>query len=130
MSGAWKDECGVVGVFGHEDAANLSYLGLHALQHRGQEAFGIVSSENTPFNAFKNFGLVSDGIDREKLATLKGNKSIGHVRYSTFGGKNRAENIQPFVFKTHDGSFALCHNGNLTNADQLKEKLEMEGAIF
>jgi amidophosphoribosyltransferase len=130
MKNSWREECGVVGVFGHPDAANLSYLGLHALQHRGQEAFGIVSVEGSTFNTYKNFGLVSDGITRDRLDALKGDKSIGHNRYSTFGGKQKTENIQPFVFKTHDGPFALCHNGNLTNADQIKQRLELEGAIF
>jgi amidophosphoribosyltransferase len=126
-----REECGVVGIFGDPDAANLAYLGLHALQHRGQEAFGIVSnSGKSGLSSFRNFGLVSDGIDRDKLASLQGSSSIGHVRYSTFGGKNKTENIQPFVFKTHDGSFALCHNGNLTNADEIKSRLEREGSIF
>jgi len=126
-----REECGVVGIFNHPESANLAYLGLHALQHRGQEAFGIVSCDDqSGFHTHKTFGLVSDGIDKSKLELLKGSSSIGHNRYSTHGSKYRIENIQPFVFNTHTGPLAICHNGNLTNADTLKVELERQGAIF
>ena len=125
-----KEECGVVGVIGDPEAANLIYLSLYALQHRGQEASGIVTrAENSQFHSHKGFGLVGDTFPREKLDKLVGSAGIGHNRYSTHGGK-MVQNIQPFYFNTPVGSLAIAHNGNLTNAGSIRKQLEMEGSIF
>ena len=124
------EECGVFGVFGVPDAASLSYYGLHALQHRGQEGAGIVAvDEGGTFRRIKGSGLVTEVFDEAKLATLKGNTAIGHVRYSTAGGGGR-ENVQPFVFRHHTGDFALAHNGNLVNSRELVRYLEDKGSLF
>ena len=125
------EECGVVGIIGDPEAANLIYLGLYALQHRGQEAAGIVTvNASGQFSAHKTFGLVGDGFTREVLDRLEGNAGIGHNRYSTQGGKRMLQNIQPFSFKTALGGMSIAHNGNLTNADLLRQSLEAEGSIF
>jgi amidophosphoribosyltransferase len=124
-----RDECGVFGVFGHPDAANLTYLGLSALQHRGQEGAGIVSSDNGQLIGHRGVGLVADVFKEHRLRPLKGDLAIGHVRYSTFG-TSVLENVQPFMRSYSRGSVALCHNGNLTNATRLRQELEEEGAIF
>lgn len=126
-----KEECGVVGVIGDREAANLIYLGLYALQHRGQEAVGIVTIDDQgAFSGHKSFGLVGDGFDRSTLNPLKGSLGIGHNRYSTQGKSRMIQNIQPFSFKTAIGSLAIAHNGNLTNANHLREQLELDGSIF
>jgi amidophosphoribosyltransferase len=125
----WGEECGVFGVFGCKDAAKLCYLGLYALQHRGQESAGIVSYDSKHFYVVKEEGLVSDVFNSENLAYLKGKDAIGHVRYSTTGGNN-INNIQPLYSKTVQGKIAIAHNGNLTNAYSLYKQLEAEGALF
>ncbi len=121
--------CGVFGVFGHPEAANLAYLGLHALQHRGQESAGIVSSDGASLYAHRAMGLVQSAFGAKELAGLPGDRAIGHVRYSTAGGSH-LRNAQPLAVDYARGSLALAHNGNLTNHDDLREALEARGAIF
>ncbi len=123
------EECGVFGVFGVPDAAGLTYYGLHALQHRGQEGCGIVAVDNRMFKRIKGEGLVTEIFDEEKLSTLAGDMAIGHVRYSTSGGRS-IENVQPFLFRHNTGDFALAHNGNLVNSRELKRWLENRGSLF
>ncbi|HRI88271.1 MAG TPA: amidophosphoribosyltransferase, partial [Candidatus Hydrogenedentes bacterium] len=124
-----REECGVFGVFGHPDAATLTYLGLYALQHRGQEGAGIVAADEGQLIGHRGVGLVSDVFKPHRLKPLKGDIAIGHVRYSTFG-TSVLENVQPFMRSYRDGSVSLCHNGNLTNAARLRDELEQEGHIF
>ena len=124
------EECAVVGMTGAEEAARYIYLALYALQHRGQEASGIVLLDHTgKFNGHKDFGLVSDVFDKNTIAHLNGSIGIGHNRYSTQGGK-LVQNIQPFSFNTALGPLAIAHNGNLTNAHLLRSELEQAGSIF
>ena len=124
------EECGIFGVWGHSDAARLTYFGLHALQHRGQEGAGIVSNDNGHLIGHRGTGLLTQVFsDEREIERLKGDKAIGHVRYAT-AGSGGTDNIQPFIFRFHDGDMALCHNGNLTNCPSLRRKLENEGAIF
>ncbi len=125
----FRDECGVFGVFGAQEAANITYLGLHALQHRGQESAGIVTNDGETMHAHRAMGLVQDCFTAEGLAKLPGRVAIGHVRYSTAGGSH-LRNAQPFAVEYSKGSLAVCHNGNLTNADELREELEGRGSIF
>ena len=126
----FREECGVFGVFNHPDAANLTYLGLYALQHRGQESAGMVTSDGLRLYAERGMGYVSDIFNNQEiLKRLPGPHAIGHVRYSTAGSVSLRE-AQPFVIKCHRGQIALCHNGNLPDAEQLRSKLENEGAIF
>ncbi len=129
MSEHPHDECGVVGVYGNSEAAKLAYLGLQALQHRGQESAGIVSSDGATQYIYKNRGLVSDVFSETNLAQLTGHMAIGHVRYSTTGS-NRVVNAQPIRIDYKCGSLALAHNGNITNAAKLRRELEERGAIF
>jgi amidophosphoribosyltransferase len=126
----FREECGVFGIFGHKDAAALSVLGLHALQHRGQEAAGIVSYDGNEFYAERHAGLVGDNFTgREVIDRLVGDRAIGHNRYSTHG--NSAEhNIQPLFAEFAGGGFAVAHNGNLTNALTLQKFLQRRGSIF
>ncbi len=127
---SWKDECGVFGVFQAPEAAQLCYLGLYALQHRGQESAGIVSFDREgQFYVVKETGLVSEIFNDNNLKYLAGESAIGHVRYSTSGGSTKF-NIQPLYSKTSKGKIALAHNGNLTNAYYLYHQLKNEGAIF
>lgn len=123
------EECGVFGVIGHKDAASICYYGLHSLQHRGQEAAGILVENNKKFNIHKGEGLVTEVFDANRISSLKGDAAIGHVRYSTAGGGGIA-NVQPFLFKTMNGCMGICHNGNLVNANVLKKELEEKGSIF
>src|ERR1051326_2465954 len=125
------EECGVFGVYGHADAGALTVLGLHALQHRGQEAAGIGTSDNGQFILERHLGLVGDVFGRNSPAAknLKGQFAVGHVRYSTSGG-SVARNIQPIFADLAGGGLAVAHNGNLTNAHALREELVAEGAIF
>jgi amidophosphoribosyltransferase len=125
------EECGVFGIFGHPDAGALTVLGLHALQHRGQEAAGIVTYHDGHFIAERHPGLVGDVFGRKSdhAANLRGDFAVGHVRYSTTGGSN-ARNIQPIFADLSGGGIAVAHNGNLTNAHTLRTKLVEEGAIF
>lgn len=125
-----NEECGVFGVWGHPEAARLTYFGLHSLQHRGQEGAGIVSNDAGKLNGYRGLGLLSEVFsDEKKLTTLKGKAAIGHVRYAT-SGNDSVDNIQPFLFKFYDGQYGLAHNGNLTNAKSLRRGLEEKGAIF
>src|ERR1700704_3409281 len=125
----FRDECGVFGIFGHSEASNPTYLGLHALQHRGQESAGIVTSDGQQLFAHRQMGLVQDAFTQEQLGKLPGRIAIGHVRYSTAGGSH-LKNAQPFAVDYAKGSLAVCHNGNLTNAADLREELEQRGSIF
>jgi amidophosphoribosyltransferase len=126
---SWGEKCGVFGIYGHPEAANMSYLGLHALQHRGQESSGIVSSDRRHLYSHREMGLVVDIFDRDTLRKLTGDMAIGHNRYST-SGESEFKNAQPFVVETGFGSLAIAHNGNLVNAMEIRRELEGEGAIF
>ncbi len=125
-----NEECGIFGVWGHPDAARVTYFGLHSLQHRGQEGAGIVSNDNGKLYGYRELGLLSEVFkDDRQLTQLKGSAAIGHVRYAT-AGNGSVDNIQPFLFKFYDCSVGLAHNGNLTNACSLRTELERDGAIF
>lgn len=125
-----NEECGVFGVWGHSDAASITYFGLHSLQHRGQEGAGIVSNNQGKLLGHRDLGLLSEVFkDQRKLKALSGEAAIGHVRYAT-AGNGSVDNIQPFLFKFYDQSVGLAHNGNLTNARSLRTELEKDGAIF
>ena len=126
----FHEECGVFGIYGHEDAAAHVALGLHALQHRGQEAAGIVSFDGTHFHSHRALGLVGDNFNSaEVIAQLRGRSAIGHNRYSTTG-ETMLRNVQPLVAELNFGGFSLAHNGNLTNAMTLKRELITRGSIF
>ncbi len=121
--------CGVFGIYGHAEAANLTYLGLHSLQHRGQESAGIVTTDGAQLYTHRAMGHVIDVFSQEQLSHLLGEAAIGHVRYSTAGGSH-LKNAQPIAVEYSRGSIAIGHNGNLTNAQQLREQLEASGSIF
>ena len=124
------EECGVFGIFNHKDAATLTTLGLHSLQHRGQEAAGIVSFNGKQFHSEKHMGLIGDTFTKQSVIDrLPGHRAIGHTRYSTTGG-DELRNVQPFFAEFSGGGFAVAHNGNLTNALTLRAELQREGAIF
>ncbi len=129
MFDKFHEECGVFGIFGHPDAANLTYLGLYALQHRGQEAAGIVSSDGKRLYAQKSMGLVADIFTEDRIKNLPGHAAIGHNRYSTTG-ESTSINIQPILVNFALGGLAIAHNGNLVNAGILKDELEAYGSIF
>ena len=129
MIDKFKDECGVFGVFGHPEAAKLAYLGLYALQHRGQESGGIVASNGALLRAEHGMGYVADIFGEDVLARLVGASAIGHVRYST-AGESRLTNAQPILIDCVHGQIAVCHNGNLVNERELREWLTSQGAIF
>lgn len=124
-----KDECGVFGIYGHERAAGLTYLGLFSLQHRGEESAGIVTSDGEKLNLHKAMGLVGDVFSGGQLKNLHGNLAIGHVRYST-SGSSTLTNAQPYVVDYSRGRIAVAHNGNLVNAKMLRDELEAYGSIF
>ena len=125
-----KEECGIFGISNTKDASALTALGLHALQHRGQEGCGIVTFDGKQYFSEKRFGLVGDNFNKEKiLKKLQGDYAIGHNRYSTTG-ENTLRNIQPFFADTNAGGIGVAHNGNLTNSISLRKKLVDEGAIF
>jgi len=124
-----REECGIFGVYGHEDAAKLAYFGLYALQHRGQESAGIVASDNGQVTAHKAMGLVSEIFHEETLDRLKGDVALGHVRYSTTGS-SLVVNAQPFTVKHSGRSLAVAHNGNFINARSIRNELEEAGSIF
>ncbi|BBU41066.1 MAG: amidophosphoribosyltransferase [Bacillaceae bacterium] len=123
-----NEECGVFGIWGHKDAAQITYYGLHSLQHRGQEGAGIVVTDGEKLTGFKGEGLVTE-VFANGVDNLKGTGAIGHVRYATAGGGGY-ENVQPFLFRSEQGGLALAHNGNLVNASGLKHQLENQGSIF
>jgi amidophosphoribosyltransferase len=129
MTDKFRDECGVFGIFGHPEAARLAYLGLYALQHRGQESCGIVASNGRELRSERAMGLVSDVFDQARLDSLPGESAIGHVRYSTAGEVSIRE-AQPFLVACQHGQVAVCHNGNLPFATEERKRLEREGAIF
>src|SRR5207245_2254589 len=121
------EECGIFGIYGHPEASTLTQLGLFALQHRGQEACGIVSADGDDLLQFRSIGLVADVLNEEVLKTLTGSSAIGHTRYST-AGKNTIEEVQPFSVTCQHGKIAVCHNGNLPFAGQKRSELEHAGA--
>ena len=125
----FHDECGVFGIHGHADASSLAYLGLYALQHRGQESAGIASANEGRVKLSRAMGYVGDTFNDGLLANLPGASAIGHVRYSTFGD-SRIVNAQPILIDCAHGQIALCHNGNLVNAAELRERLVRQGSIF
>ena len=129
MFDKFRDECGVFGIFGHPEAANLTYLGLYALQHRGQESAGIAASDGVQIRHRKAMGYVNEAFDADSLARLPGSLAIGHVRYST-AGESKVSNAQPIVVDSIHGQFAIGHNGNLINAGDVRDALVREGAIF
>jgi amidophosphoribosyltransferase len=124
-----KDECGVCGIFGHPDAARLTYFGLYALQHRGQESTGIVTSDGSRISQHKAMGLVPEVFTEDILNSLKGHLAVGHVRYSTTGASHLL-NAQPFTVSHRGGTLAVAHNGNLVNTRALRDELEEQGSIF
>lgn len=125
-----KEECGVFGVFGHPEASALSFFGLHALQHRGEESAGMCTTvDGEEFYLHKGMGLVKEVFDNDMLASLKGSTAIGHVRYST-SGASRLENAQPLMFKFRLGHVAIATNGNIVNAEEIRAELEETGSIF
>ena len=123
------EECGIFGIFGHSEASTLTQLGLFALQHRGQEACGIVTAEGDDLHQHRAIGLVADVLNPEVLKKLTGSSAIGHTRYST-AGKNTIKEVQPFSVTCQHGKIAVCHNGNLPFADEKRAELEKAGAIF
>jgi amidophosphoribosyltransferase len=125
----FHDECGLFGIWNHAEAANVVYLGLYALQHRGQESAGIASTDGHHFHVEKAMGWVADVFSRDRLKRLPGHRAIGHVRYSTAGSSN-LRNAQPITGTTAHGPVAIAHNGNLVNAEVLREELEKDGAVF
>lgn len=129
MFDKFHEECAVMGVYGHPEAANLVYLGLYALQHRGQESSGIVSSDGSGLISHRQMGLVADVFKEDVIKRLEGSKAIGHNRYSTTG-QSHLKNAQPFVVEYSQGPIAISHNGNLVNAEILRKELEDSGSIF
>jgi len=124
-----REYCGVVAIFNHPEAEKLAYLGLHALQHRGQESAGIASSDGTVLRVHKEMGLVADIFTEDKLQKLRGTQAIGHTRYSTTGD-SALLNAQPIVVQSNKGMIGLAHNGNLVNAPAIRGRLEAQGSIF
>jgi amidophosphoribosyltransferase len=129
MFDKFHDECGVVGVYDHPEAANMVYLGLYALQHRGQESSGIVSSNGEVLISHRQMGLVADVFKEDVISRLEGSSAVGHNRYST-SGQSHLKNAQPFVVEYAHGPIAISHNGNLVNAELLRKELETSGSIF
>ena len=125
----FHDECGVVAIFAHPEAEKLAYLGLHALQHRGQESAGIVTSDGLNLKPHKAMGLVADIFTEDVLAKMRGTLAIGHTRYST-AGDSALLNAQPILVQSNKGAMAVAHNGNLTNAADVRQRLERQGSIF
>ena len=122
----FREECGVVAIYGHPEASNLAYLGLYALQHRGQESAGISACDGTRIHTHKSMGHVADIFTPERLAKLHGNMAIGHTRYST-AGDTVLLNAQPFAVDCIKGQIAVAHNGNIKNAAELRSDLESDG---
>src|ERR1700752_844774 len=128
-SDKFREECGVVAIYAHPEAEKLAYLGLHALQHRGQESAGIVTSDGMTLHMHKAMGLVADIFQESVLAKLRGTLAIGHTRYST-AGESALLNAQPILVQSNKGMIALAHNGNLVNAGEIRSRLEGQGSIF
>ncbi|HHY10536.1 MAG TPA: amidophosphoribosyltransferase, partial [Firmicutes bacterium] len=124
-----REECGVFGVWGHPDSAQIAYYALHSLQHRGQEGTGIVVTDGDSLKIRKGEGLVTEIFTQKDIEKLQGHGAIGHVRYSQ-DGRDGYENVQPLLFGSQTGSLAVCHNGSLINADALRFHLENQGSIF
>src|SRR5436190_12626524 len=129
MIDKFHDECGVFAIYGHPEATNLAYLGLYALQHRGQESAGIASSDGREIRCHKSMGHVADIFTPQAIASLPGEMAIGHTRYST-AGDTALLNAQPFSVACNKGRIAVAHNGNITNAGELRRELESDGSIF
>ena len=129
ISDKFRDECGVVAIYSHPEAETLAYLGLHALQHRGQESAGIVTSDGMSLHIHKAMGLVADIFTEKKLSRMRGTLAIGHTRYSTTGD-SALLNAQPIMVQSNKGMIALAHNGNLTNAGEIRARMEAQGSIF
>jgi amidophosphoribosyltransferase len=129
ISDKFHDECGVVAIFAHPEAEKLAYLGLHALQHRGQESAGIVTSDGLTSRVHKAMGLVADIFTEDVLSKIRGTLAIGHTRYST-AGDSALLNAQPILVQSNKGSIAVAHNGNLVNALEVRSRLERQGSIF
>jgi amidophosphoribosyltransferase len=129
MFDKFREECGVFGIYGHTEAAKLAYLGLYALQHRGQESAGIATADGARLRAVRSMGYVNDIFDQDTLATLPGHLAIGHTRYST-AGESKLENAQPIVIDCVHGQVAVCHNGNIVNANEIRDRLVKDGSIF
>ena len=124
-----REHCGIFGIYGHPEAARLTYFGLYALQHRGQESCGIVTGDGQRVSQYRGLGLVPEVFNKDILERLPGHLGIGHVRYSTTGSTNII-NAQPFLVQHGGQSIAIAHNGTLTNARQIRCRLEAEGSIF
>src|SRR5215212_11124640 len=124
-----REECGIFGIYGHTEAANLAYLGLYALQHRGQESVGIATSDGEGLQIHKSMGYVADAFSEATFAKLAGTSAVGHVRYST-SGESGIKNAQPILIDCAHGEIAICHNGNLVNARELRDDLVRQGSIF
>src|ERR1700690_1535667 len=129
ISDKFHDECGVVAIFAHPEAEKLAYLGLHALQHRGQEPAGIVTSDGLTSRGHKPMGTVADIFTEDVLSKIRGTLAIGHTRYST-AGDSALFNAQPILVQSNKGSIAVAHNGNLVNAHEIRHRLEAQGSIF
>src|SRR5213082_735704 len=125
----FREECGVIAIYAHPEAEKLAYLGLHALQHRGQESAGIVTSDGMTLRPHKAMGLVADIFTEKKLSRIRGTLAIGHTRYSTTGD-SAILNAQPIMVQSNKGMIALAHNGNLTNAGEIRARMEAQGSIF
>ena len=129
MFDKFREECGVFGIYGHNEAAKLAYLGLYALQHRGQESAGIAASDGRDVRAVREMGYVNEIFDQSALASLPGHLAIGHTRYST-AGESKLSNAQPIVINCAHGQIAIAHNGNIVNANEIKHRLVADGSIF
>ncbi len=129
MFDKFRDECGVFGIYGHAEASKMAYLGLYALQHRGQESAGIASADGTTVRTVRQMGYVNDIFNESTLAPLVGNIAIGHTRYST-AGESKLSNAQPILIDCVHGQVGICHNGNIVNADEIRERLVRSGSIF
>ena len=129
MFDKFREECGVFGIYGHPEAANIAYLGLYALQHRGQESAGIAVSDGVKVRALRAMGYVAEIFTQEALATLPGHVAIGHTRYST-AGESSVANAQPLLIDCVHGQVGICHNGNIVNARELRDELVRQGSIF
>jgi amidophosphoribosyltransferase len=129
MFDKFREECGVFGIYGHAEASKLAYLGLYALQHRGQESAGIATADGTRIRVVREMGYVNDIFDQQTLSTLPGDIAIGHTRYST-AGDSKLSNAQPIVIDCVHGQVGVCHNGNIVNANEIRERLVRQGSIF